>query len=75
MKVLIKVEDKRFYIPVPISLGVIAVKCTPKKYITIEQKKLVISTLKVIKRELKQYKGMKIVDVEASSGERISITI
>ena len=75
MKVSIRVENKKITIPVPISLGVIVVRCVPKKYINKEQKILVIESLKIIRKELKNYKGMKIVEVDAKSGEHVSITV
>lgn len=75
MKILIKVKNKKITIPVPISMCTTALKLLPQKYITKEQKLISVESLKIIKKELKKYKGMKIFEVEVASGEHISITI
>lgn len=75
MKVSIRVENKKFSIPVPITIGTIVIRCISKKYITKEQKILVIESLKIIRKELKKYKGIKIVEVDTASGEHVSITV
>lgn len=75
MKVRIQAEGHRFFIPVPLSLGSLAIRCIGKKYMSKQDKKLVLTIFKSIRKELKAYKGLTIVEVDAASGEHISIKI
>ena len=75
MKVSIKAENRRFTIPVPLSMGSLFIRLISSEQMSKEQKKFAIMTFKVIKKSLKEYKGMTIVEVDSSSGEHIKITV
>lgn len=47
----------------------------PSKEISKEDKKTILSILKVCKKELKPYKGLEIINVNSASGEKIIIKI
>lgn len=75
MIVSIKSEGFNLTLPVPLSMGSVAIRCIPKRYINTEQKQMVLQLFKVIKSSLKCYKGLKIVEIVSQSGEHITVTI
>lgn len=75
MKVRVRADGYRFFVPIPLSLASLTLRCVGRKYITPEQKQIVLASLKVIRKELKKYKGLTIVEVETASGEYISIKV
>lgn len=67
--------NKQFRIPVPLSMASFVVRGMSKKYISKDEKRMILLTIKICKKELKQYKGLDIVEINSSSGERIIITV
>lgn len=75
MKIILKVENKTFKIPVPISLATFALRLVPEKILSKSNKKLALVLLKKCKKELKLYKGLDIVEIKSSAGEEIRISV
>ena len=75
MKISIKSEGFRFNSPLPLSMGGLAISCIPKSQITKEEKKALLQLYKSLKRNLKQYKGLKIVELISKDGDRVIIKI
>ncbi|EKY22592.1 hypothetical protein HMPREF0216_03183 [Clostridium celatum DSM 1785] len=75
MKISINTGNKKIYIPVSFSLASAFVMMIPSKEISKEDKKTILSILKVCKKELKPYKGLEIINVNSASGEKIIIKI
>lgn len=75
MKVSIKSKDLNLNLPVPLSVGSIAIRCIPNKLLNKNEKRLVLQLFKTVKSNLKDYKGLKIVEVISQNGEHINVTI
>lgn len=77
MRVSMRSKELKFKLtlPVPLSMGGIVIKCIPKSKLSNEEKKIVLKLFKGVKGTLKEYRGLKIVEVESQSGEYISITL
>ncbi len=75
MIVSIKSEDFNLTLPIPLSMGSVAIRCIPKKYLNNQQKKIALQLFKAVKGSLKDYKGLKIVEVVSQNGEYISVKI
>lgn len=75
MKIRIKAEGINLWLPVPLCLGNIAIHFAIRDQISNEHKKLLLQTFNVCKKELKKYKGMRIVEVHTSNGEHITVTL
>lgn len=75
MKVTVREGTHNFKIPIPLFLGSIAIRCIPKDTISKEQKDLAIKVFKALKRDIKKYKGINIVEVKTANGEEVIISI
>ena len=75
MIVSIKSNELNLTLPVPLSIGSVIIRFIPKKYLNNKQKIIVLQLFKAVKGSLKDYKGLKIVEVLSQSGEHITITI
>lgn len=75
MKMKINTGEKKFSIPVPFSLASTLVRMIPSKEISKEDKKKILSLLKLCKKELKSYKGLEFININSSSGEKITIEV
>lgn len=75
MIVSIKNEDLNLTLPIPLSMGGIAIRCIPNKLLNTQEKKLALQLFKSVKGTLKDYKGLKIVEVISHNGEHILVKI
>jgi hypothetical protein len=75
MKIRIRAQKLNLWIPVPLSMGGLAIRYGLKGKVDDHQRQLMLQAFKVCKHHLKAYRGMKIVEVHASTGEYISITV
>lgn len=75
MIVSIKSKEFNLTLPVPLSMGSLIIRCIPKKQLNKEQKKIALQLFKSVKGSLKDYKGLKVVEVTSQSGEHITIKI
>lgn len=75
MKVSIKADKIRFTIPISLSLCGFIIRHISNKELTEELKELIIETIKCAKGSSKEYKGMKIVEVETVDGQEVKITL
>lgn len=75
MKVSIKADKMKFTIPIPLSLCGFIIRHIPNDQLTEELKVLIIEALKCVKGSSKEYKGIKIVDVETADGQEVKITL
>lgn len=75
MKVSIKSEGFNLNLPIPLSAGSIAIRCIPNKFLNKKEKKLALKLFKIVKSSLKDYKGLKIVEVISQNGEHIKVTV
>lgn len=75
MIVAIKSEGFNLTLPIPLSMGGVAIRCLPNKIINNQEKKIALQLFKTVKGSLKGYKGLRIVEVESQNGEHITITI
>lgn len=75
MIVSIKSENFNLTLPLPLSMGSVIIRCIPKEQINNQQKKIALQLFKAIKGSLKDYKGLKVVEVVSQSGEHITVTI
>ncbi|MBM6860319.1 hypothetical protein H9X78_07415 [Clostridium saudiense] len=75
MIVSIKSEGFNLTLPIPLSMGSVAIKCIPNKFLNTQEKKLALQLFKSVKGTLKDYKGLKIVEVISHNGEHILVKI
>lgn len=75
MKIRIKADKINLYIPVPLWAGGIAIRIGLRDKLDKEQRRMVLESYKVCKKHLKAYKGLEIVNVESSTGEKVRITV
>lgn len=79
MRVIVKSEGHKYFIPVPLALsGIglkIAMKFTCKETLTYGQQKEILELFKVLRSSLKGYKGLKIVEVQSSGGEEVTVIV
>lgn len=79
MRVIIKAEGRKFWIPVPLCLGGIGIKYAlkygAKEPIPAKQVKEIQELYKVFRKSIKGYKGLKIVEVKAADGEEVTIIL
>ena len=75
MKVSIKADKIRFTILITLSLCGFIIRHIPNKELTDELKVLIIEAIKCVKRSSREYKGMKIVEVETADGQEVKITL
>lgn len=75
MKIKIRVDRVRFTILVPLWMGSVAIRCIPERTIGEQQKRAALVVFKSCRRTLKDYKGLKIVDIETANGEIVTITV
>ena len=79
MRVILKTEGRKFWIPVPMCLGSLGIKYGlkygSKTPIPKEQMDEILECYKVFRKAIKPYKGLKIVEVEDSEGEGVTIII
>ena len=75
MKIRIKADKMNLYIPVPLWAGGLAIRIGLRHTLDKEQRKIVLKSYKVCKKHLKRYKGLELVNVETSTGEKIRITV
>lgn len=59
----------------PLGIGTLIIGCAPSKYMTKQQKKVLIKTINVSKKHLKAYKGLKIIEIHAADGTYIAISV
>lgn len=57
MIVSIKSEGFNLTLPIPLSMGSVAIKCIPNKFLNTQEKKLALQLFKSVKGTLKDYKG------------------
>ena len=75
MKVRVRVEKVNLWLPVPLFLGTLAIRFGLKGRVNDEERMFILNSFKVCKKHLKAYKGMKIVEIQTSTGEYISVTL
>lgn len=75
MKVKIKPKRFTFLIPFPLFAGEIAIKCISKEQMSKEEKEVALQCYKYLKRTLKEYKGLEILNVETKDGMKINIRV
>lgn len=75
MIVSIKADKVRLIVPVPLFMGEFVIKLIPKEKMSLEQKEYAIKVFKAVRKAIKEYKGLKIVDVETSNGEKVVVKI
>lgn len=79
MKISIAADKVHFTLPVPLPLvsllGPCVIKSIPDEKLPAETKSWIIESLPDMLRNLKQYKGLTIVDVETVKGEKVLIKI
>ena len=75
MKVTIKVDKIRFTIPISLSLCGFIIRHIPNKELTEELKILILEAIKCFKGSSKEYKGMRIAEVETADGQEVKITL
>lgn len=73
MKVLIKVKKVKFTLPLPVFLFGFIIKHIPNKEITEEMRIFIIDSIKCVEKNLKEYKGVKIVEIETNDGYEVTI--
>ena len=78
MRITIKSEGRKYWIPIPMWLGGIGLKYGMKygarEHLSKEQMEEIFKLYKVLKQCTKEYKGLKIVEVQEGNG-RNGITI
>lgn len=75
MIISIKSKEFNLFLPVPLFMGGIIIRCIPKKQLNAEQKKIALQLFKSVKSSLKGYKGLKIVEVVSHTGDHVTIKI
>ncbi|MEF9960591.1 MAG: hypothetical protein RR324_08680 [Cellulosilyticaceae bacterium] len=79
MRVIVKSEGHKYFIPVPLWLGSvglkIAMKFVGKGALTPHQQKEILELFKVLKVALKGYKGLKLVEVKDADGDEVTIIV
>ena len=75
MKIKINSKDNNLSIPVPLSLASTCIRLIPSKEISKEDKKTILAMIKYCKKELKNYKGLEIVNISSADGDKIKIVI
>lgn len=75
MKVSIRSQELKLTLPVPLFMGSVIIRCTPKEKLNNQQKKMALQLFKTVKYSLKGYKGLKLVEVLTKKGDHITITI
>ncbi|SHI07122.1 hypothetical protein SAMN02745196_02667 [Clostridium collagenovorans DSM 3089] len=77
MRISIRSKEARLKLtlPVPLAMGSIIIRCIPNESFSKEQKKIAIELFKGLKGTLREYRGLRIVEVESQSGEYVSITL
>ena len=75
MRIRIKVDRVNWWVPVPLGLGGVAIRIGTKGRVPDVERKLILQVYKSCKKELKKYKGLRIVEVETANGERVVITL
>lgn len=75
MIVSIKSKGFKLILPVPLFMGGVAIKFIPQKYLDSNEKKIAVEGFKAVKKSLKGYKGLKILEVSSHDGEHIVIKI
>lgn len=75
MIVSIKSKDLNLTLPVPLFMGTVIIRFIPKKHLNNNQKKIALQLFKSVKSSLKDYKGLKVVEIVSQSGEHITVTI
>lgn len=79
MRVIVKSGGHKYFIPVPLCLGGIVIKIAMKfgckETLTPHQQKEILKLFKAIKKSLKGYRGLKIVEVKDATGEEVTIII
>lgn len=79
MRVIIKAEGRKFWIPVTMCLGGLGIKYglkySTKTQVSKEQMDEVLEYYKVFRKAIKPYKGLKIVEVEDSEGKGVTLIV
>lgn len=75
MIISIKSEGFNLTLPIPLSMGSVAIRCIPNKFLNTKEKKLALQLFKLVKGTLNDYKGLKIVEVISHTGEHILVKI
>lgn len=73
MKIKINSKDTNLSIPVPLSLAITFIRLIPSKEISKEDKKTILAMIKCCKKELKNYKGLEIVNITSADGDKVRI--
>lgn len=73
MKIKINSKDTNLSIPVPLSLASTCIRLIPSKEISKEDKKTILAMIKCCKKELKNYKGLEIVNITSADGDKVRI--
>ncbi|WP_195987209.1 hypothetical protein [Clostridium sp. D53t1_180928_C8] len=75
MKININSKDTNLSIPVPLSLASTCIRLIPSKEISKEDKKTILAMIKCCKKELKNYKGLEIVNITSADGDKVRIIV
>lgn len=75
MKIKINSKDTNLSIPVPLSLAITFIRLIPSKEISKEDKKTILAMIKCCKKELKNYKGLEIVNITSADGDKVRIIV
>lgn len=75
MKIKINSKDTNLSIPVPLSLASTCIRLIPSKEISKEDKKTILAMIKCCKKELKNYKGLEVVNITSEDGDKVKIIV
>ena len=75
MKIKINSKDTNLSIPVPLSLASTCIRLIPNKEISKEDKKTILAMIKYCKKELKNYKGLEVVNITSEDGDKVKIIV
>lgn len=75
MRVKIKADKVRLWIPVPLSLISVLIKFIPESKLDNNTKMIIVKLSKSLKHELKKYKGLEIVEIRSEDGTYVSVVI
>lgn len=75
MKLAIHYGKHRINLPLPLFMLKVAIRLIPDNKIQKQQKYYLLKISKTFAKNLKGYKGMSLVEIEAAQGARITITV
>lgn len=73
MIISVKSNDFKLLLPIPLSLLIIIIKFIPENRFGDYKKNLIIKLLKILKKNSKYYKGLKILEVISQTGDYIVV--